>query len=37
MNGTVIERFLTVLKQQKILGSIDFSEQIFQFELVTLT
>ena len=29
MNGTVIQKFLTVLKQEKILGSICFSKQIF--------
>ena len=29
MNGTVIQEFLTVLKQEKILGSICFSKQIF--------
>ena len=29
MNGTVIEKFLAVLKYQKILRNICFSEQIF--------
>ena len=29
LNGTVIQKFLAVLKLQKILGNICFSEQIF--------
>ena len=29
MNGTVIRKFVAVLKQKKILGSICFFEQIF--------
>ena len=29
MNGTVIKKFVAVLKQKKILGNICFSEQIF--------
>ena len=29
MHGTVIKKFVAVLKQKKILGNICFSEQIF--------